>query len=75
MYAGQLARITLTHPPLNVIDFQMMDELLAAMQQLEQRKEVSVVIISGAAAAFLPEWTWRCIRRIRSRRCCRNFTA
>src|SRR5258708_37784941 len=44
---GQLARITLTHPPLNVIDFQMMDELLAALQQLEQRKEISVVIISG----------------------------
>jgi cyclohexa-1,5-dienecarbonyl-CoA hydratase len=44
---GQLARITLTHPPLNVIDFQMMDEFLAALQQLAQQKEVSVVIISG----------------------------
>src|SRR5712671_5493631 len=42
-----LARITLGHPPLNVIDFQMMDELLAALQQLEQRREVSVVIIGG----------------------------
>ena len=49
---GQLARITLTHPPLNVIDFQMMDELLAALQQLEQRKEISVVIISGGERAF-----------------------
>ena len=49
---GQLARITLTHPPLNVIDFQMMDELQAALQQLEQRKEVSVVIISGGERAF-----------------------
>src|SRR6476646_2525334 len=48
----QLARVTLTHPPLNVIDFQMMDELLAALQQLEQRKEVSVVIISGGQRAF-----------------------
>ena len=48
----QLARITLTHPPLNVIDFQMMDELLAVLQQLEQRKEVSVVIISGGQRAF-----------------------
>ena len=44
---GPLAHITLNHPPLNVIDFQMMDELLAALQQLEQRKEISVVIISG----------------------------
>jgi len=49
---NQLARITLTHPPLNVIDFQMMDELLAALQQLEQRKEISVVIISGGERGF-----------------------
>ena len=49
---GQLARITLTHPPLNVIDFQMMDELLAALQQLEQRREISVVIISGGDRSF-----------------------
>src|SRR5512140_2929566 len=49
---GQLARISLTHPPLNVIDFQMMDELQAALQQLEPRKEVSVVILSGGQRAF-----------------------
>src|SRR6267154_1940214 len=49
---GQLARITLTHPPLNVIDFQMMDELLAALQQLGQRKEISAVIISGGERDF-----------------------
>ena len=49
---GQLARITLNHPPLNVIDFQMMDELLEALRQLEQRREISVVIISGGERAF-----------------------
>src|SRR6478672_10422739 len=49
---GQLARITLNHLPLNVIDFQMMDELLAALQQLEERKEISVMIISGGQRAF-----------------------
>jgi cyclohexa-1,5-dienecarbonyl-CoA hydratase len=49
---ASVARITLTRPPLNVIDFQMMDELLAALQQLEQRKEISVVIISGGERAF-----------------------
>lgn len=49
---GQLARMTLTHPPLNVIDFQMMDELLAALQQLEQRREISVVTISGGERGF-----------------------
>jgi cyclohexa-1,5-dienecarbonyl-CoA hydratase len=48
----RLARITLNHPPLNVIDFQMMDELLAALQQLKQRREVSVVILSGGERGF-----------------------
>ena len=49
---GQLAHITLTHPPLNVIDFQMMDELSEALRQLEQRREISVVILSGGERAF-----------------------
>jgi cyclohexa-1,5-dienecarbonyl-CoA hydratase len=49
---GSLARITLSHPALNVIDFQMMDELFAAIQELEQRKEISVVIIDGGERAF-----------------------
>jgi cyclohexa-1,5-dienecarbonyl-CoA hydratase len=49
---GQLARITLTRPPLNVIDFQMMDELLGALQELERRREISVVIISGGDRGF-----------------------
>lgn len=49
---GPLARVRLTHAPLNVIDFQMMDELLAALQQLEQRPEIIAVIISGSERAF-----------------------
>jgi cyclohexa-1,5-dienecarbonyl-CoA hydratase len=49
---GQLARITLIHPPLNVIDFQMMDELLAALRELEQRPEIIAVILSGNERAF-----------------------
>ena len=48
----QVARITLVRPPLNVIDFQLMDELLAALKQLEQRNDVSVVIINGGERAF-----------------------
>ena len=49
---GRLARITLNHPPLNVIDFQMMDELLEALRELEQRREVSVVTLSGGERGF-----------------------
>ena len=50
--AGNLARITLAHPPLNVIDFQMMDELLEVLHSLEQRQEIAVVILSGGERAF-----------------------
>src|ERR1700686_2957930 len=49
---GPLARITLNHPPLNVIDFQMMDELLAALHDVEQRREVCAVILSGGERGF-----------------------
>jgi cyclohexa-1,5-dienecarbonyl-CoA hydratase len=47
-----LASITFTHPPLNVFDFQMMDELLDALKALEQRREISTVIVSGGERGF-----------------------
>src|SRR5215813_2015617 len=51
-YDGALARITFTHPPLNVFDFQMMDELTSALREIEQRREVSAVVISGGDQVF-----------------------
>ena len=51
-FAGPLARITFTQPPLNVLDFQMMDELLSALKSVEQRAETSAVILSGGERAF-----------------------
>jgi cyclohexa-1,5-dienecarbonyl-CoA hydratase len=47
-----LARITLAHPPLNVIDFQMMDELLEALPKLAEKKEIVAVVLSGGKRAF-----------------------
>jgi cyclohexa-1,5-dienecarbonyl-CoA hydratase len=47
-----LARVTFAHPPLNVFDFAMMDAVQAALQQLAQRPEISVVVLSGGARAF-----------------------
>jgi cyclohexa-1,5-dienecarbonyl-CoA hydratase len=47
-----LARITFTHPPLNVFDFPMMDAVTAALKKLEQRREISVVVLSGGSRAF-----------------------
>jgi cyclohexa-1,5-dienecarbonyl-CoA hydratase len=49
---GSLARVTFTHPPLNVFDFPMMDELTEALQQLEQQAEISTVVLSGGERAF-----------------------
>jgi len=49
---GLLARITFTHPPLNVFDFQQMDEMTQALESLRQRAEISAVVISGSERAF-----------------------
>lgn len=47
-----VARITLENPPVNVIDLPMLDELLVAMERLEQRDDVSVMVFSGAGVDF-----------------------
>jgi cyclohexa-1,5-dienecarbonyl-CoA hydratase len=47
-----VARLTLHHPPLNVIDMAMMDELAQALAEIEARDDVSTVILSGAGKAF-----------------------
>jgi cyclohexa-1,5-dienecarbonyl-CoA hydratase len=47
-----LARLTLSHGKQNVIDFHMMGELSQAIADLEQRPEISTIIISGAGEHF-----------------------
>jgi cyclohexa-1,5-dienecarbonyl-CoA hydratase len=49
---GPLARITLAHPPLNVFDFQQMDEVADALKQVEGCREISVLILTGGERAF-----------------------
>jgi cyclohexa-1,5-dienecarbonyl-CoA hydratase len=49
---GPLARITLTRPPLNVFDFQQMDELADALKQIEQRHEIIALVLTGGERAF-----------------------
>jgi cyclohexa-1,5-dienecarbonyl-CoA hydratase len=50
-FAGHVARLRLNALPQNVITFQMMDELRAAIEQVEQQP-VASVIISGSEKAF-----------------------
>jgi cyclohexa-1,5-dienecarbonyl-CoA hydratase len=47
-----LARLTLHHPPLNVIDIAMMDELAQALAEIEARGDISTVVLSGTGKAF-----------------------
>jgi cyclohexa-1,5-dienecarbonyl-CoA hydratase len=47
-----VGRITLTHPPINVIDIPMMEQLSDALAQLELRADVAVLVLSGSEKAF-----------------------
>lgn len=47
-----VARIELRHPPLNVIDIPMMEELAQALADLEARPDVTVVILCGEGKGF-----------------------
>jgi cyclohexa-1,5-dienecarbonyl-CoA hydratase len=46
------ARIVLNNPPLNVIDVPMMDELRAALEQIEARAEITIIVLAGSERAF-----------------------
>lgn len=46
------ARVTLNNPPLNVIDIPMMEELRAALEQIEAHPEISTIVFAGSERAF-----------------------
>lgn len=47
-----VARIVLRHPPLNVIDIAMMEELSSAIAEVEARPDLAVVVLTGSADHF-----------------------
>ena len=47
-----VVRITLNHPPLNVMDMEMMGELVAALEQIEAIPEISTIVFAGSERAF-----------------------
>src|SRR3974377_164356 len=51
-FTPPVARLSLTNPPVNIIDFAMMDELVAALEQIEQRPEISIIVVAGSERAF-----------------------
>jgi cyclohexa-1,5-dienecarbonyl-CoA hydratase len=50
--SAAVARIVLRHPPLNVFDVALMEELAQALAEIEARFDVSVVVLSGEGRAF-----------------------
>jgi cyclohexa-1,5-dienecarbonyl-CoA hydratase len=44
--------ITLAHPPVNVIDIPMMEELLAALAEIEKRDDVCAILFRGDGKGF-----------------------
>ncbi len=46
------ARIVLCHPPLNVIDVPMMEELTQTLATIEERPDVSVIVFNGSDKSF-----------------------
>src|SRR5271157_4288093 len=50
--ASSVARIVLRHPPLNVIDIPMMEELARSLAEIDERPDVSVIVLSGEGKAF-----------------------
>lgn len=51
-FNAPVAQITLINPPLNVIGFPMMRELSSALAEIENRPDISVVVISGQGQSF-----------------------
>jgi cyclohexa-1,5-dienecarbonyl-CoA hydratase len=49
---GPVARITFTHPPLNVFGFELMDECSEALTKIEAQPNVVAVALSGEGRAF-----------------------
>jgi cyclohexa-1,5-dienecarbonyl-CoA hydratase len=50
-FAPPVARLVLCHPPLNVIDIPMMEELALTFTEIEARADISVVVLSGEGKA------------------------
>ena len=48
----RVAKIILNRPPLNAVNEEMLDELVAVCEDLEKDKNIHVVILTGAGRAF-----------------------
>jgi cyclohexa-1,5-dienecarbonyl-CoA hydratase len=47
-----VARVTLHNPPLNIIDIPMMEQLSAAISEVEARSDVTTIVLAGSDKVF-----------------------
>jgi cyclohexa-1,5-dienecarbonyl-CoA hydratase len=47
-----VARIQLRHPPLNVIDVPMMEDLAQVLAEIERRPDIAILVLGGEGKAF-----------------------
>jgi cyclohexa-1,5-dienecarbonyl-CoA hydratase len=47
-----IARVSLRNPPLNVIDIRMMEELVQSLAEIEERADISGIVLNGEGKAF-----------------------
>jgi cyclohexa-1,5-dienecarbonyl-CoA hydratase len=47
-----ITRVIFANPPVNVIDLEMMDELLAVMEEIDQRADIVGIVFAGSDRAF-----------------------
>lgn len=50
--AAPIARLSIFHGKQNIIDFETMNDLVNALDDLERRAEISIVVLSGAGEHF-----------------------
>jgi cyclohexa-1,5-dienecarbonyl-CoA hydratase len=50
--AGSVARIALRHPPLNIIDVPLMEELAQVLSEIESRRDIAIIVLCGEEKAF-----------------------
>jgi cyclohexa-1,5-dienecarbonyl-CoA hydratase len=51
-YHPPVAHVSLQHPPLNIIDIPMMEELAEALVEIEARPDVLVIVFAGSGKNF-----------------------
>lgn len=51
-WKAPVVRITLNHPPLNIIDIAMMEELTSVLNEIESQSSISAIVFNGAGKCF-----------------------